>query len=166
MSYIGLHRVKRGDKYTDNLIYVLDYTSCQVMFWILRFGWICHAILFIFMSASTFLWIRLKPKQTILYTYTPAKGRLNVPAALLMPSAQRWVDNPCYRGTLQIIAFPDQLREAAIDVNMWLLWSSRLRWSVYVVWWALLCKQTFYMTICVLTKLKILIPRSRLYSFG
>ena len=39
MSYIGLHRVKR-----ENIIYVLDYTSCQ--FWILRFCWICHAILF------------------------------------------------------------------------------------------------------------------------
>ena len=38
MSYIGLHRVKRGDKYTENKIYVLDYTSCQAMF--------CHAILF------------------------------------------------------------------------------------------------------------------------
>ena len=39
MSYIGLHLiVKRGDKY------VLDYTSC--LFWILRFWWICHALLF------------------------------------------------------------------------------------------------------------------------
>ena len=27
MSYTGLHRVKRGEKYTANIIYVLDYTS-------------------------------------------------------------------------------------------------------------------------------------------
>ena len=35
MSDISLPRVKRGDKYTENIIYVLDYTSCQAMFWIL-----------------------------------------------------------------------------------------------------------------------------------
>ena len=46
MSYIGLHRVKRGDKYSENIIYVLNYTSYQAMFWILRFWWICHALLF------------------------------------------------------------------------------------------------------------------------
>ena len=46
MSYIGHHHVKRGDKYTENIIYVLDYTSFQAMFWILRFWWISHAILF------------------------------------------------------------------------------------------------------------------------
>ena len=49
MLYIGLHGVKRGDKYTEKIIYVLDYTSdytsCQAMFWILRLWWICHAIL-------------------------------------------------------------------------------------------------------------------------
>ena len=46
MSYIGLHRVKRGDKYTGNIIYVLDYTSCQAMFWSLSFWWICRTLLF------------------------------------------------------------------------------------------------------------------------
>ena len=38
MSYMGLYRVKRGDKYTENIIYVLDYTPCQDMYWILRFS--------------------------------------------------------------------------------------------------------------------------------
>ena len=46
MSYIGLHREKREDKYTKNIIYLLDYTSCQAMFWVLRFWLIWHAILF------------------------------------------------------------------------------------------------------------------------
>ena len=40
-----------------------------------------------------------------------------------------------------IIAFPDQLRAAAIDVTMWLLCSCRLRWSVFVVSCAVWCKQ-------------------------
>ena len=36
MSYIDLYlNVKRGDNYTENIIYVLDYISCQAMFWIL-----------------------------------------------------------------------------------------------------------------------------------
>ena len=37
MLYIGLHRVKRGDKNTENIIYVLDYISFQAMFSIFRF---------------------------------------------------------------------------------------------------------------------------------
>ena len=56
MSYIGLHRVKRGDKYTENIIYVLDYISCQDMFWILRF-W-CHALLF------TIIWFDFHASST------------------------------------------------------------------------------------------------------
>ena len=38
-----------------------------------------------------------------------------------------------------IIAFPDQLRAAASDVIMWLLWSCRPRWSVFVVYCVVWC---------------------------
>ena len=42
----------------------------------------------------------LKTQTNFLNTFTPAKGRLNVPTALghmLMLSAQRWADNQCCR---------------------------------------------------------------------
>ena len=48
-----------------------------------------------------FINISMKPLKTqtnFLYTWTLAKGRLNVPTALghmVMPSAQRWADNQC-----------------------------------------------------------------------
>ena len=51
MSYIGLHSVKWGDKYTENKTYVLDYTSCQAMFWILRFD---KYVMLFFLPSSGF----------------------------------------------------------------------------------------------------------------
>ena len=95
-----------------------------------------------------FIYIYMNPTVTqtnFLYTWTPAKGRLNVPTALghmLMPSAQRWADIRCCRGTPLINPFPQQLRAAAIDVTMWLLWSCRLRWSVFAAYIVVCCKQT------------------------
>ena len=44
----------------------------------------------------------LKSQTNVLYTKTPAEGRLNVPTALghmLMSSAKRWADNQCCRCT-------------------------------------------------------------------
>ena len=99
-----------------------------------------------------------KTQTKYLYTWAPAKhakGRLNIPTAMghmLVPSARWWADNRCCGGNPPIIAFPDQLRAAAIDVTMWLFWSCRLRWSVFVVYSKVLydANKLVYMIIYIL----------------
>ena len=46
--------------------------------------------------------------------------------------------------------FPEQLRAAAIDVTMWLLWSCHLRSSVFAVYMWYAVNKLVYMTVYVL----------------
>ena len=100
-----------------------------------------------------FIHIFIKPMETqtnFLYTWTPAKGRLNVPTALghmLMSSAQRWLDNGCCGGTPLINPFQKWLRAAANDVTMWILWSCRLRWSIFIIYMWYAVNKLVYMTV-------------------
>ena len=64
-------------------------------------------------------------------------------ATQVMPSPQRWADHRCCGGTPLIIAFPDQLRAAAIDATRWLLWSFML--SVMVGIWGSIIYMTIYL---------------------
>ena len=86
--------------------------------------------------------------------------------------ATSWCRRPCFEQTIgavgnppPIIAFPEQLRAAAIDVTMWLLWSCRLRFWVFVV---VLKIKTSLVVFSALKKILcfcILFKISRLYRF-
>ena len=54
----------------------------------------------------------LKTRTNFLYTQTHAEGRLTVPTAMghmLMPSAQRWADNQCFRVSPHVLTKRHQL---------------------------------------------------------
>ena len=96
---------------------------------------------------STFLLIQRKPNQTIYiykhllkdsWMFLKHWAHVDAVGPALSRQSVLWVNPP----SPPIIAFPDQLRAAAINVTMWLVWACRPTWSVFVV--------LVYMTIYVL----------------